>query len=300
MNHTQHIGPASASKHAVSSLKAWPSALLVSALLACSTHADGSPYIENGVDETTAGRGAADASAASREQMSAEPRAASTTVGSGQADDPAEMAAAGSPAASDPKPAAVASDTAGQPADANGGDPTAMANATAGASGGGSGAAGAGAEAGHGVSMGLEAGNEAPGATGRAASAGSASAGSAGMAAASADTAGASAADGGAAGTGNIFGINIPGLTLPNPPPLNPDLTAAPIRCASAADCSTTSAIILELTPICDAATSTCVTCPTKQQHDALATRVLECMSAKLLSGCADEACLVTCRMSCE
>lgn len=95
----------------------------------------------------------------------------------------------------------------------------------------------------------------------------------------------------GSAGASGI--LSIPGISVPS------DFTLPP-RCTKQADCTSSVINILALTPNCDVASATCVYCAVKAQHDALAARIIACLSAKILSGCNTDACLLECRSSCQ
>jgi hypothetical protein len=109
--------------------------------------------------------------------------------------------------------------------------------------------------------------------------------------------AGGSGARGGNGGAGGTLPIGPPGL-----PTTIEELTAgalAPIPCTSAADCNDSQAHVLALVPICDAASGTCVACPTKVQHDAQASRIIDCVSAMVFAGCMTDACIAKCQSPC-
>jgi hypothetical protein len=109
--------------------------------------------------------------------------------------------------------------------------------------------------------------------------------------------AGGSGARGGHGGAGGTLPIGSPGL-----PTTIEELTAgalAPIPCTTEADCNDSQAHVLALVPICDAASGTCVACPTKAEHDAQASRIINCVSAMVFAGCMTDACIAKCQSPC-
>jgi hypothetical protein len=101
----------------------------------------------------------------------------------------------------------------------------------------------------------------------------------------------------GASGVGGILPIGPTGL-----PASIAELAAgmlAPIPCTSDADCNDSQVHVLALVPICDASSATCVGCPTKAQHDAQASRIINCASAMVFAGCMTDACIQQCKSPC-